>query len=342
MDLLSSSSIRIPWPAGTGPPSDSQEREPDTPPGIHIELYGATDVGLLREGNEDNILVADVGRGRVGVVSEVCEHELVSQGGTLFLVCDGMGGALAGEVASKLATETILEVMRRDPLPDTHETLVSRMYRAIRAASDAIYRQARQNLKQRGMGTTVTAACLIDERIFLGQVGDSRAYIMRSDEIFLVTKDQSLLNQLLEAGQITPEEAKDFEYQNVILQAAGTQESVEPIFTFVDLKKDDVLLVCSDGLHGMVGDDVIAYTILNGASLESACRDLIDQANRYGGHDNISVILARFSGDGLPEPAGERILFQTVSVEDPGIDLGQGGEPASWDEADFPEVTVDE
>jgi protein phosphatase len=276
------------------------------------------------------------------VEPDVNAYRLESPGGSLFLVCDGMGGALAGEVASKMAAEVILEVMRREPLASSHPELVRRMDKAIREASSAIHEAARANLKQRGMGTTVTAACLVDGRIFLGQVGDSRAYILRSDEIFLVTRDQSLLNQLLEAGQISAEEAKDFEYQNVILQAAGTQEGVEPVFTFVDLRRGDILLVCSDGLHGMVGDDVIAYTIINGGGLENACMELIDQANRYGGHDNISVILARFDGAGLPEADGERILFQTVSIEEeadeeePDEDVG-----TPWDDVDFPEVTVD-
>jgi protein phosphatase len=253
-----------------------------------------------------------------------------------------MGGALAGEVASKMAADVILEKMRLEPLASSHAGLVRKMNVAIKAASSAIHTSAKANLKQRGMGTTVTAACLVDGRIYLGQVGDSRGYILRGDEIFLVTKDQSLLNQLLEAGQITPEEAKDFEYQNVILQAAGTQADVTPEFTFVDLRRGDVLLVCSDGLHGMVGDDVIAYTILHGDSLEDACRELIDQANRYGGHDNVTAILARFTGDGLPEADGERILFQTQTVDEledeaPAVD----GSAESWDEDDFPEITVD-
>lgn len=309
---------------------------------IRVEVFGLTDVGLLREGNEDNFLVADIARGHSKMDQDLTDHALACPGGTLFLVCDGMGGALAGEVASKMAAEVILEQMRREPLASTHAELVRRMNTAIKAASSAIHVSAKSNLKQRGMGTTVTAACLIDGRLYLGQVGDSRGYILRGDEIFLVTKDQSLLNQLLEAGQITPEEAKDFEYQNVILQAAGTQADVTPEFTFVDLRRDDVLLVCSDGLHGMVGDDVIAYTILHGDSLEAGCKELIDQANRYGGHDNVTAILARFTGDGLPEADGERILFQTQPVDELEEEPGAGDDAgAAWDEEDFPEVTVD-
>ncbi|MBW2263523.1 MAG: serine/threonine-protein phosphatase [Deltaproteobacteria bacterium] len=311
---------------------------------IHVEVFGLTDVGLLREGNEDNFLVADIARGHVDMDQDLQEHELGCPGGTLFLVCDGMGGALAGEVASKMAAEVILEEMKREPLASSHAELIRRMNVAIKAASSAIHGGAQSNLKQRGMGTTITASSLVDGRIYLGQVGDSRGYILRGDEIFLVTKDQSLLNQLLEAGQITPEEAKDFEYQNVILQAAGTQADVTPAFTFVDLRKGDVLLLCSDGLHGMVGDDVIAYTILHGESLEAACKELIDQANRYGGHDNITAILARFTGDDLPEADGERILYQTQTVDELEDEAApeDGAAAASWDaDDDFPEVTVD-
>jgi protein phosphatase len=241
--------------------------------------------------------------------------------------------------------------MQRKPLADDHAKLVRRMDRAIKEASYAIFQASRRNMKQRGMGCTVTAAGMVDGRIFLGQVGDSRAYILRADEIFLVTKDQSLLNQLLEAGQITPEEAPDFEYQNVILQAAGTQDKVDPEFSFVDLRQGDMLLVCSDGLHGMVGDDVIAYTMLNAPTLEDGCKELINQANTNGGHDNVTAILARFSGDGLHEADGERILYQTVTVEENDVDMLEGKAPATsadgaaaaaWaDDEDFPEVTVD-
>jgi protein phosphatase len=315
--------------------------KPTSDKSVQVEVFGLTDVGLLREGNEDNFLVADIARGHVEMDEQLREHTLSCPGGTLFLVCDGMGGALAGEVASKMATEVILEEMRKEPLAATHAQLVRRMNVAIKSASGAIHGAAKANLKQRGMGTTVTAACMVDGRIYLGQVGDSRGYILRGDEIFLVTKDQSLLNQLLEAGQITPEEAKDFEYQNVILQAAGTQADVTPEFTFVDLRKGDVLLVCSDGLHGMVGDDVIAYTILHGDTLEASCMELIDQANRYGGHDNISAILARFTGEALPEPDGERILFQTQSVDDLEEEEPADAPAGSWEDDDFPEITVD-
>ncbi len=313
--------------------------------GIKIEVYGASDVGLMREGNEDSFEVADIARGHIGMDSPLREHVLDPVGGSLFLVCDGMGGAQAGEVASRIAVDTIISVMRLDPLPDTHHKLVRRMDRAIREASTAIFQSARRDMKKRGMGTTVTAASLIDGRLFIGQVGDSRGYIMRGDEIFLVTKDQSLLNQLLEAGQITPEEAQDFEYGNVILQAAGTQEKVDPEFSFVDLVRGDRLLVCSDGLHGMVGDDVIAYSILNGESLEASVKALIAQANANGGHDNISAVLVRF-GEGLPEPDGTRILYQTVTVEQDETDLAPGAQaPAaatldSFDDEDFPEVTI--
>lgn len=303
----------------------------------------------MREGNEDNFLVADVARGHQGMDSPLRSHELDPQGGSLFVVCDGMGGALAGEVASKMAAERIYEVMRRDPLPISHQLLVRRLDRAIKEASLEIFESSRRDMKRRGMGTTVTASALIDGRIFIGQVGDSRAYIMRRDEIFLVTKDQSLLNQLLEAGQIAPEEAADFEYQNVILQAAGTQDTVDPTFSFVDLCQGDTLLVCSDGLHGMVGDDVIAYTILNSDSLEQANKALLDQANQNGGHDNVTAILVRFQGDGLPDPEGQGILYQTVSVEENDDDMvaseGEEDSPPAetvqWDDDDFPEVTVD-
>jgi len=289
----------------TLPDSDSTTRLGD----ICIEVFGLTDVGLVREANEDSFLVADLSRHLSDLTRELQCHPL-GKAGSIFVVCDGMGGALAGEVASRMAVETILEIMEREPFPSTRDALVGRMEAAMAEASERIFIASRKDIRRRGMGTTITLAALIDEQLLVGQVGDSRCYVMRLDTIYRVTKDQSLLNQLLESGQLKEEEIKDFEYSNVILQAAGTQKGIKPVFTRVDLCRNDLILLCSDGLHSMAGDDVIAYTLMQHTDLEDACLRLKELAHQGGGNDNITVVLARFTGEGLAQPADEPIMYR--------------------------------
>jgi protein phosphatase len=150
------------------------------------------------------------------------------------------------------------------------------------------------------MGTTATVAALMDPRLFVAQVGDSRAYVLRGDKLVQISRDQSLVNQLIEAGQLTEEEAETFEHNNIILQALGTAETVQVDLTYVDLCRGDLLLLCSDGLSGMIRADEIREVLINIRDPLEACRELTDRANRVGGHDNITVIIAVFDGPGLP------------------------------------------
>jgi hypothetical protein len=151
------------------------------------------------------------------------------------------------------------------------------------------------------MGTTATIATFLDDRLFVGQVGDSRAYLLRGEKLALLSRDQSLVNQLVEAGQLTEQEAETFEHNNIILQALGTAETVQVDLTYVDLCKGDVLMICSDGLNGMINAEEIRETLLRCKEPLDACRELTDRANAAGGHDNITVIVACF-GDGFEEP----------------------------------------
>jgi protein phosphatase len=159
------------------------------------------------------------------------------------------------------------------------------------------------------MGTTATIAALMDSQLFLAQVGDSRAYVLRNGQLVQVTRDQSLVTQLIEAGQLTEEEAETFEHNNIILQALGTADSVQVDLTYVDLRHGDRLLMCSDGLSGMIRSDEIRQTLLTFADPLQACRELTDRANAAGGHDNITVIVADFTGPGLlPLGKGNDVL----------------------------------
>jgi len=262
---------------------------------IVVRVFGRTDVGLVREHNEDNFLIADLSSGNRSIKPEVRTHS-VGDKGSLFAVCDGMGGAAAGEVASRIAVDTIYEMMQEgEPAADDRD-LARRLDIAIREAGSRIYTAARLNRGQRGMGTTVTASVLAGRRLLIGQVGDSRAHIVRGGEMIQVTKDQSLVQQLIDAKQLTEEEAKNFDKSNIILQALGTTEEVHVDMTSVELQQGDALVMCSDGLSGLVEPEAIRDAVLQVEDPMEACRKLTDMACDAGGDDNITVIVARFDG----------------------------------------------
>jgi protein phosphatase len=149
------------------------------------------------------------------------------------------------------------------------------------------------------MGTTVTAAALVDDHLFFAQVGDSRGYLLRQGKLVQLTRDQSLVNQLIEAGQLTEEEAETFEHNNIILQALGSADTVQVDLTYCELRRGDELLLCSDGLSGMVRFDDVREALHTTPEPIDACKLLTEKANQAGGHDNITVIVAQFDGEGL-------------------------------------------
>lgn len=296
---------------------------------IRIHLFGRTDVGQIREHNEDNFLVADLTR-RSRSLMEADRHQVVGERGTVLGVCDGMGGAAAGEVASQLAVDIIYEKLVEGEPPHEPDELGRRLVRAIEEAGLRIFNEARADRSRRGMGTTSTVAALIGPRLFLGQVGDSRAYILRGDRMVQVTRDQSLVNQLIEAGQLTEEEAETFEHNNIILQALGTAETVQVDLTYADMRRGDVLMVCSDGLSGMLRADEMREVLLTVRDPLEACKVLTDRANLAGGHDNITVIVAHFDGDGLPAPAGdEPLVYQKYALSQATADATVRAAPLS-------------
>jgi serine/threonine protein phosphatase PrpC len=287
---------------------------------LKVRVFGRTDVGQIREHNEDNFLVADLTR-KTRSLMEGDREQVVGERGTLLGVCDGMGGAAAGEVASQLAVDIIYEKLVQGDAPSDHDELARRLVQAVEEAGMRIFNEARADRTRRGMGTTSTIAALMDSRLFVAQVGDSRAYVLRGDKFTQVSRDQSLVNQLIEAGQLTEEEAETFEHNNIILQALGTAETVQVDLTFVDLCKGDRLLVCSDGLSGMVRGDEMREVLLSTHDSLEACKELTDRANRAGGHDNITVIVAEFDGPGLrdPEP-GNVISYQKYALPEAPVD----------------------
>jgi PPM family protein phosphatase len=287
-----------PTPASQVPASGVESLSAAPEGEIRVKLFGRTDVGQIREHNEDNFLVADLTR-KTRSLLEADRTFSVGSNGTILGVCDGMGGAAAGEVASQLAVDIIFEKMTAGAVSRNRDEFAHRLVRAVEAAGLRIFTEAKVDRARRGMGTTATIAGLIDSHLFLAQVGDSRGYVLRREKLVQVTRDQSLVNQLIEAGQLTEAEAETFEHNNIILQALGTADTVQVDLTYVVLRRGDTLLLCSDGLSGMVRFDDIRDVLLTISDPLEACKILTDRANQAGGHDNITVIVAKFDGEGL-------------------------------------------
>ncbi len=307
---------------GAGEAAETKKDPTPEPPKakteVRLRLFGRTDVGQVREHNEDNFIVADLSKESRGLM-ETDRNQLVGERGTLMGVCDGMGGAAAGEVASQLAVDIIYQRMAASEVPKNRDELAARLVHSIESAGLRIFSEAKLDRTRRGMGTTATIAALMDDHLFLGQVGDSRAYILRGDRLVQVTRDQSLVNQLIEAGQLTEEEAETFEHNNIILQALGTADTVQVDLTFVELRYGDTLMLCSDGLSGMVRNDEIREVLRTIDDPLEACKALTDRANQAGGHDNITVVVSKFEGD-LAKPSAleiETLKYQKYQLPPP-------------------------
>ena len=232
-------------PHGSPQLGDSNDPSSRATGEIHLNIFARTDVGQIREHNEDNFLVADLTRRSRGLLEGNRAGPIGNQG-VLFAVCDGMGGAAAGEVASQLAVDILYERMcdgLTHEQPATRDELARRLVRGIEAAGLRIFQEAKLDRARRGMGTTVTAAAVVDEILFFAQVGDSRGYLLREGRLVQLTRDQSLVNQLIEAGQLTEEEAETFEHNNIILQALGTADTVQVDLTYCELRKGDVVML---------------------------------------------------------------------------------------------------
>jgi serine/threonine protein phosphatase PrpC len=267
---------------------------------VEIRAYGATDVGLVREHNEDNFIFADLSSGSTARDVQGIFTTSLADHGFFAAVCDGMGGAAAGEVASQMGVDTLVEMLGSGEKPETRDDFARRLVDAIQETGTRIFSAAKMDRTRRGMGTTSTVAGLVDKVLFVGQVGDSRAYVHRDGELGLITKDQSLVNQLIEAGQLSEEEAENFEHSNIILQALGTTERVVVDLTFLELRRGDRLMLCSDGLSGLVHFSAIAEVLGSVKDPIEAAARLIEMANTAGGHDNVTCVIVDFDGEGLP------------------------------------------
>jgi len=296
---------------------------------VHVSVFGKTDLGRSRDHNEDTFLVADLSTGKASLQPDVREHELGPRG-SLFMVADGMGGAAAGEIASAMAADMIcrhlMDTWRTDP-ENTPERFAFRMKEAVELANGELFTYAREHPEVRGMGTTVTAAGVYRADLYVTQIGDSRAYLVRDGHASQLTRDQSLTQRLVDAGELTEEEAEHSERRNIILQALGPDAHVKVDLSHQPLRQNDVLVICSDGLSGLVKREEIGEMVGRHEALADVCGALIDLANERGGPDNITVIAARFRGEGLEPSDGEAHVGYRTFAMDPADVSGEVTSP---------------
>lgn len=253
---------------------------------MQIDAFGLSDVGRQRQHNEDTFLI--------------------QQDAKLFLVADGMGGHAAGEIASKIAVDSVREFIQQTEeeegtwphgYDDHLSRTTNRLVAALRIANGRVIEAMKQDARLRGMGTTIVASLLDGEMLSLAHVGDSRAYLIRNGEMARVTNDHSWVYEQVQAGMISEEEAERHPFRNVITRALGGAATVMPDAREVDLRAGDAVLLCSDGLTGMVPETEILRIVVEAPDAATACRRLIDTANQRGGNDNITAVLVRIAGD---------------------------------------------
>ncbi len=254
-----------------------------------IEAFGRTDVGRRRKVNEDSFLVAPDSH--------------------LYAVCDGMGGHNAGEVASRMAIETLAAFVERSGVEkeitwpwglDANLSFdANRLKTAIRLANSRVFQSADGSEELTGMGTTVVAALVSGNTMTLGSAGDSRCYLLREGQFRQLTQDDSWVSAALGEGILNSDDVERHPLRNVITKAVGARDSIDLEVIEQTFQAGDVALLCSDGLHGMVGDEEIARLLGPGSgSLEEMTADLVGAANEAGGRDNVSAVLLRYSDEG--------------------------------------------
>src|SRR4051812_1943791 len=268
------------------------------------EQFHASDLGRQRQGNEDNLFVRS----------------------PLFVVADGMGGAQAGEVASKMAVDSFDTGM---PGGSPAEALVQ----IIESANRAIHDRSRTDARTAGMGTTVTAAYVGEQEVTIAHVGDSRAYVLRDGDLIRLTQDHSLVGELVLRGKLTEEQAEMHPQRSVITRALGSEPDVEVDVHVYHARAGDVFMLNSDGLTSMVPEPRVKEILGGADTLDQAGRELIGAGNEAGGRDNITVILFRLEevdGARAPHEAGETTEYDTPEVDAPGAQQASDGEEAEY------------
>lgn len=250
-----------------------------------MRSFGKTDIGLVRKVNEDSFL---------------CEKLEGIDGLYLYIVADGMGGHNAGEVASSMAVREVAFYLKEniEALKLGDNEIRDLIRNAISYANEKIYKTSIIKSNCLGMGTTLSMVLLKDNRIYIGHVGDSRIYLIRNNSILRLTEDHSLVAELIKSGTIKPEEANSHPQKNVITKALGTEYTIEPDISQIDLQWDDYILICTDGLSNAVCEDDMTNAIINTSDLNEACDLLINKAKERGGFDNITAVVVQMCKGG--------------------------------------------
>lgn len=247
----------------------------------HYVVSSRTDIGLLRQYNEDSLYVC-------GLDLNTTSH------GLLVGVADGMGGHNGGDVASQLAVKTLNSYYEKEASDCSTADLLERLIHVVEEANSAIYNVSSENEGLCGMGTTLTSVCMKNSEALIAHVGDSRAYLYRDNVLTQLTDDHSLVAQAVREGILTPEQAAKHPQRNIITRALGTKDTVEVDSLIIKVQKDDLLLLSSDGLHGFVDDPEISDILSSQYdSLDDVTDDLIKGALEKGGPDNVTVVLAK-------------------------------------------------
>ncbi len=240
-----------------------------------MEVWGLTDPGLVREQNQDYYLLQKLGN-----------HDLAA------VVCDGMGGARSGNVASRLAAEVFIEELKRGYRPGMTQDQADYLLRtAVSIANTAVYENAQLNPDMKGMGTTLVAVLFLDKRAYFANVGDSRGYLMNRQGIQRVTVDHSLVELMVQRGELTSESAKSYPGKNFITRAIGTEQAVECDLYTAQIRKGDCVLLCSDGLTNHLADQELLFEVIHGVNKEDCCQRLLGIAKDRGAPDNVTAVL---------------------------------------------------
>ena len=239
-----------------------------------MNIWGITDVGLVRKQNQDNYHI-----------------ELLAEDMALGIVCDGMGGAKAGNVASQLAVETFLDTANAQPPEQWRNEPEALLHFAAEQANGAVHFRASVDADCRGMGTTMVVALAIGNQAYILNIGDSRCYLVRPEGISRVTRDHSVVEDLVARGQITPEQARQHPQKNLITRALGAESQLRADLFRQSVEPGDALLLCSDGLSNVVSDQELLYEVLHGGPAEDCCRRLLDIALSRGAPDNVTAVL---------------------------------------------------
>jgi serine/threonine protein phosphatase PrpC len=270
---------------------------------LELTIGAATDVGEVREHNEDSFLVGNLDKGEKFELREPFAGK--SERGPLMIVCDGMGGVEGGEVASDLAAQSIWREMQTTPGTNDAEVFARLLRRATRVANHDVHQMSKREPGLKGMGTTVSAAGIVNDRLVVATVGDSRAYVLRAGALVQVTRDQSLSSALIAAGH--DEEVAE-RAGSAILQALGVNDDVEPSLSIIELRRGDRVLLCSDGLHGLVGDPALALLLSSPHTVGESVKLLVTAARAAGGTDNITAVVVDVAGDRLVLPKSDEDL----------------------------------